>query len=204
MRDNFPLKIRVVGRACQHLLLILALFLSGCASDRFDLSKTTAVPQGEGVVFGRVKVTSDGKIENLSRAFGKGTFSIVILPDTSSEGITIPLKKEGYFFWHIQSGGYTIAGFQLGSSLDYIRGRIFAHFDVTRDKVMYIGTLTMVFDRGGKTRKLMEALGILDAKWRYVMFVEDEFDSAEQEFRKRFPEIREDITKSLMVMEQTR
>jgi len=170
-------------------LMVTSLILMGCASSLIDLSKTKSVPKDEGIIFGRVKVidTDKMKIANLSSVFGESTFTLTLLPDGSSKGIYHPLHGEGYFYWHLPKGGYSIAGFEWKRD-GIVRGRIFAHFNVPKDgTITYIGTLAMSFGRG-----------------RYTRFIEDDYDLAMKAFRDVFPEIEGDISKDLMRMEAQR
>ncbi len=170
-------------------LMVASLILIGCASSLIDLSKTKSVPMDEGIVFGRVKVIDTDKMEiaNLSSVFGESTFTLTLLPDGSSKGIYHPLHGEGYFYWHLPNGGYSIAGFEWKHH-GVVSGRIFAHFNVPKDgTITYIGTLTMSFGRG-----------------RYTSFVEDDYDFAMTTFRKQFPEIQGQFTRELMQMEKQR
>jgi hypothetical protein len=68
-----------------------------------------------------------------------------------------------------------------------IKGRVFARFQVLPDAATYIGTLTLLFEGH-----------------RYAKFVEDDYEPAVEEFRKRFPQRKEEVRKSLMVMEKER
>lgn len=168
------------------LAVALSLVLNGCASSPIILSETTIVPQNEGIVFGRVNVMSDGKTKSLSSIFGESTWDIVILPNGSSRAIYCPLYGEGYFYWHLPPGGYAIAGFEEAGGKR--KGRLFAHFTVLRENsVTYIGTLTILF-----------------AGARYTRFVEDEYDLAVTKFKSKFPEIKGEIGKNSMKMEEQR
>ena len=162
----------------------VALVLSGCASSPIDLSKTEPFPQNQGVVFGRVRIISDGETEKLTTIFGESRFGVLLLPDQSSKAMYVPLKDDGSFFWHLPPGGYTIAGFEYQHSKT---GRVFAHFDVIKDRVAYVGTLVITF-RGN----------------RYAISVEDEYESAIKKFRESFSEITGEARKSLLEMEKRR
>ena len=168
------------------LAVALSLILNGCASSPIILSETTIVPQNEGIVFGRVKVMSDGKTMRLTSIFGARTWEISILPNGSSRAIYCLLNGEGYFYWHLPPGGYTIAGFEGAGGR--IKGRLFAHFTVLRESsVTYIGTLTILFT--GE---------------RYARFIEDEYDLAVTKFKSKFPKIKGEITKNSMKIEEHR
>jgi len=170
-------------------LILASLMLVGCAmpTSVIDLYETRAAPEDEAIIFGRVKVIENEKTANLSSLLGESTFSIIVLPDGSSKGIYHRLHGEGYFYWHLPQGGYSIAGFEWmrGSEL---KGRIFAHFNAPRGKtVTYIGTLGIRFDGG-----------------RYTKFIEDEYEIAVTTFKKEFPEIKGEFTRNLMRMEKER
>lgn len=170
--------------------LILVLF-SACASSPLNLTHTQTIPRNEGIAFGRVKVFSEGnERKGFSTILGESTMSVLVLPDNSSQGTSFPLRDAGFFFWHLPLGGYTIAGFEgLTTELfrHLIRGRVSARFQVLPDAATYIGTLTLMFEGS-----------------RYAKFVEDDYERAVEEFRKRFPQIKGEETKSLMVMEKER
>lgn len=159
-----------------------------CAPSPIALMNTEAVQSDEGVVFGRVKIVSNGsEWENFSTIFGESRMSVLILPTDSSQGAYYPLRGSGSFFWHLPSGDYTIAGFEgitSGFFSQRIKGRIFARFKVVPGEATYIGTLTLLFVGN-----------------RYSTGVEDEYGSTLDEYRKRFPQIRLEHRKDLMLME---
>ncbi len=173
------------------MLLLLVLF-SGCyPSSAIDLPETKSIPTKEGVVFGRVEVIYDGEVmTDFHTGIDISMMEIVILPDDSSEEIEYAFYHDGSFVWHLPPGGYTIGTFvakRRPVTTRNILGRIFAHFDVVKDEVTYIGTITLAF-RGP----------------RYSKFVEDEYEAAIEQFRKKFPEIKREPRRSLMVLEKQR
>jgi hypothetical protein len=191
MKSIFP---RFKTIICPLGVSIMALGLSlttGCAQSPIELSDHQTIQQTKGVVFGRLKAIFDGKVqETFSTMFGGSTMSLLILPDDSSKGTYISLREDGHFFLHLTPGGYTIAGFEgrmPGLSSYDIKGSIFAHFDVQPNTVTYIGTLILVFE--GDT---------------YKRYVTDEYELAIQKLQERFPEIKKDPHKNLMIMEKRR
>jgi hypothetical protein len=170
------------------ILMVASVILMGCASSSINLSKARSVAEDKGIVFGRVKVIDDNmKIATLSRLLGNSIFSLILLPDGSSKGIYHPLHGEGYFYWHLPKGGYSIVGFEWMDNA-YIKGRIFAHFNAPKDQTAtYIGTLRISF-----------------AGDRYTFFIEDDYDFAITAFRKQYPEIKREFTRDLMRMEAQR
>jgi len=184
--------------ARKYLLIILILFLAGCAPS-IDLLKTKTVPENESIVFGRIKVISKGKEVNWT-TFPVQTFNVSILKDGSSEGVMYLLKIDGTFYWHLRPGDYSIAEFEwrrrssgfLSSGIESLRGRIFANFKANfkvaeAGSLVYIGALTMLFEEKGP---------------RYFMRVEDEFDQVPNIFSKKFPNIKGEAVKHLMQLEK--
>lgn len=181
----------IARHSCASFLMLAGLLLAaGCTSGPFDLSQVRSVPASEGVAFGRVKVVWKGDEQNLTAFLGEKPWSIVILPDGSSNASDFSLSGDGSFFWHLPPGGYTIADFQgvtpslAGSG---VKGRIFTHLNVVGNAATYVGTLTLSFDQG-----------------RYRMSVEDDYERATKDLSLKFPGIKMDVRKELMVMERRR
>jgi hypothetical protein len=169
----------------KHCIFLVILLFAGCATSPIDLSEIKSLPEDQGIVFGRVKVIEGGKTENLSSIFGESIFGVIILPDNSSKAIYVPLKNDGSFIWHLAEGGYTIASFEWFS---YGRqGRIFAYYTVLKNKATYIGTLTLSFSGG-----------------RYEEYVVDEYELTSRTIKSQFPEMKQEVIRSLMQMEKRR
>jgi len=182
--------------ARRYLLILLIIFLTGCATS-IDLLKTKTVPQNESIIFGRIKVISKGDEINWP-TFRFLRFNVSILKDSSPEGVIYTLAGgDGSFYWHLRPGDYTIAEYEwrrktsapFGTSdIEEIRGRIFANFKVAEGGLLiYIGTLTILFETKG---------------YRYFMRVEDEFDQASKVFSSKFPNIKGEAVKNLMQLEK--
>lgn len=164
--------------------------LAGCAGSPIDLSSRETIPQTEGVAFGRVRLTSDGQAQTLSSFLGESKLSVFVLADDDQAPIRHRLKDDGYFFWRLPPGGYTITSFQ-GLTPEFfskhMKGRIFASFNILGDTATYIGTLDITM-RG----------------YSYKLFVENEYPLAVAEFARRFPNVGQEIRTSLMTLESRR
>jgi hypothetical protein len=173
----------------KHFPILIILLLTGCASSSIDLSEMQSLPQDQGIIFGRVRVIEGGTEVKLSSWRGLSRLRLIILPDTSSKAIYVPLKEEsGFFIWHLSAGSYTIATFTWDrGSADYIHGRIFADIRVLENKAAYIGTLTLSFTGSS-----------------YTTFVEDEYECSLSTFKNKFPDMKEEPIRYLMQMEKKR
>jgi len=172
----------------EYLSIILILFLTGCATNPIDFSKTKPLPQGEAIVFGRVNVIYKGEPKVWKGIPPYTPFQILVLPTASKEAYSFALLDDGSFYWHLSPGSYAISGFQWtgGSGGGTKSGRIFAEFVVPEDKsLVYIGKLTLDFDR----------------TYHYTMRIENDYERAIQNFKNKFPEIKDEPTQNLMKFE---
>lgn len=175
-----------IGEIRTYFLLILVAILAGCATFPIELSKTRIVPRGESAVFGQVMVMIDGKTRNL--ASWEGPFLVLYLqPSTNPEAYeTWVRQKDGYFYWHLPPGTYTLAGYRFMEGNSTYRGRVFAEFSVPEGKpLVYVGNMTLVLGGG-----------------RQYIQLHDNFVEAVQNFKEAFPEIQGEATVSLMKMEE--
>lgn len=161
------------------------LTLTGCASSPLDYSALNPPAQGEGVVFGRVKLIEDDKETALS-LLGESKFGLFVLPQNTSQAIYVPLKDDGTFIWHQPAGSYTIAGFER-RSYGSLTGRVFASYRVLEDKAAYIGTLVITF-----------------VGTRYWVGLVDEFESSWRVLQARAPDLKMEVISHLMHMEESR
>ena len=169
----------------ERLFILIIFLLTGCASSPIDLSEKESLPQDEGIVFGRVKVVERGKEKKLS-LLGESKFGLILLPDNSSNAVYVPLKDDGAFIWHLQSGSYTIASFEWRSH-GILRGRVFACFRVCKNSINYIGTLTISFSGA-----------------RYTLFITDEYEASSITFKNKFPDMKKEMIRHLMQTEKRR
>lgn len=110
----------------------------------------------------------------------------IILAENSSKPIYVPLKDDGSFIWHLPAGSYTIASFEW-RTYGVLQGRVFACFRAFKNKPTYIGTLTLSF------------MGA-----HYTIFVVDEYESSVKKFRDKFPDMKEEVIRYLMQVEEKR
>lgn len=167
------------------LFILIILFLTGCASS-INLSEIKSLPQNEGIVFGRVKVIGEEK------KFGH-YIRLIILPENSSEAIDVPMcEYDCTFIWHLPAGSYTIASVRLSKSKEDLLGgrtttvrtlRIFAYYKVLENKATYIGTLTITFSG---------------------TYIADEYELSSRTFKNKFPDMKVEVIKNLMQMEERR
>ena len=175
-----------MGWKKRFLPLALILFLSGCATNLIDFSKAKTVPQEEAVVFGRVNVIYKEEPKVWGKLSSPGVFHILVLPGGSPEAFSHMLLEDGSFYWHLPLGSYAISGFQWAGRGGTRSGHIFAEFTIPeRKSITYIGKLTLTFDRN----------------YRSSMQIDNDYDQAIQEFKKKFPEIKEEPVKNLMKLE---
>lgn len=171
--------------AMRYLLLLLASLLAGCATSPIILSEDGALPPEEGIVLGRVRVVEDGEEQSLS-LLGESKFGLVLLPGGSGKALYVPLNDDGAFAWHLPEGRYTVSSFEWRSH-GVTKGRIFAGFEVFKDRVNYIGTLNLLLVGS-----------------RYMVTVVDDYETAAGGFAERFPHIDRPLATDLMRIEEKR
>lgn len=165
--------------AKQYYILIVALLLTSCASPSSDISDIKAVPEGKVIVFGRVKVISEGE-----RWIPYRMLFLHVLSERGPKPNSYELTGDGTFFWHLSPGGYTITEFAMMKTTlkptEVVP--VFADFVISEGtSLVYIGTLKITLETD-----------------RYLISIEDEYGPAWQGFKNKFPEFKGDATKSLM------
>lgn len=191
-RHPFASKVKIASQ--YFVFTILSALLTSCASS-IAISRITDVPQGESLVFGQVKVISEGKPVNWSqRELFKqppGVFHIAILAHNDLKLLTYQLSgDDGSFYWHLPPGDYKLTGFHWISTTGdkTIIRPILAQFVVSAgESITYIGTLTISFEAE-----------------RYSMRVEDEYEHGLFALKGKFPGINASVAKSLMNLEKMR
>ena len=167
------------------IIVVLMLYLSGCASSRIDFTGMESLGTDEGTIVGRVQLFDKEEEQRLS-SFGESMFRVLLVPENKSETIYVPLKGNGTFVWHLPAGNYTIASFDRYGPGE-VQGRIFASFKVNKNMPTYIGTLVISFN------------GL-----RYRIAVTDDYQSSLKYIKKRFPEVGGEMIKSIMYFEEPR
>lgn len=168
------------------LASFLSFALSGCVASPIDFSKGTSLADNEGVAFGRVRLLVGGEEKSLSSIFGESRFKLILLPAKTSEAISVPLKGDGTFIWHLPEGIYTIASYEWRST-GTLTGRIFAKYAVSPDRSTYIGTLAITI-----------------AGTRYQIEIVDDFETTLPSVQQKLPLPGAQPTKNLMTMEPRR
>jgi hypothetical protein len=167
------------------LLFFLIVLVTGCATFPIELSKTRVVPPGESAVFGRVIVLVEGKTRTFT-TWGGSYLCLYLQPSSGSEAYETWVRQEdGYFYWHLPSGTYTLAGYRFMEGHGTTKGRIFAEFSVPEGKpLVYVGDMTMALGSGRQ----------------HIRF-DDNSEEAARHFKGAFPEIQGLATTSLMRLE---
>jgi hypothetical protein len=160
----------------------LTLCLSGCATTR--ALSPNGPPNGEVVVFGAFDPGS-----NTWWKSGWDHSAAVDIIDVRTSKILFshPLRgKNNEFYWHLPPGEYAILGIEVKGGDGLSLSRVFAEFSVpSTGGPVYIGDLVR-----------LEANGQL--LWR----VQDEQANAVQALKAKYPNLPENITKSLLKLEE--
>jgi hypothetical protein len=80
----------------RFFIVVLTLYLSGCASSHIDFTGAGSLATDEGIIIGRVQLLDKGEEQNLS-PFGESMFRVLLVPEKTSETIYVPLKGDGMF-----------------------------------------------------------------------------------------------------------
>lgn len=181
-RAFFPSCFREFSMCLLFFLIVLA---AGCATFPIELSKTRVVPPGESAVFGRVIVLVEGKARTFT-TWGGSYLCLYLQPSSGSEAYETWVRQEdGYFYWHLPPGTYTLAGYRFIEGHGTTKGRIFAEFIVPEGKsLVYVGNMTLALGSG-----------------RQQILFDDNFEEAVKHFKGAFPEIQGLATTSLMRLE---
>jgi hypothetical protein len=170
--------------SCRVLVFVIAMLLSACAPTRF-VEQAEKLAPGKGIVFGKVTVVQKGKELKWGGFFGSGSFNLILLPDGTNEASAFNLKEDGTFYWTLAPGNYRVLAY------DWVHGptrsgRINARFTVPKGREhVYIGNL---------------GIFMTDGQYRYA--VKDDYDSAVEKFRKRFPSANGALKKTLLTFEK--
>jgi hypothetical protein len=186
-------KMRVMTNLI-HALWILVLSATGCAffqpPPTIEVSNVASVPEGEGIVFGRVKVNDEGTLIDWGRPYSTkyGSLTIVVAQEHGSKYWRYRLSEDGSFYWHLPTGSYSILAFNYYSrerELFTIRP-IVARFSIFESKKLaYIGTLAITFIENGHSIR-----------------IEDEYEEALDALP--FPVMKPAIPKHFMSLEKMR
>jgi len=179
-------------------LWILVLSASGYAFSQptptIEVSNVASVPEGEGIVFGRVKVNDKGTLIDwggLNSYSEYGSLTVVVAQEHGSEHWRHHLSEDGSFYWHLPPGSYSILAFSYWSperKLLTIRP-IVARFSIFESKKLtYIGTLAITSFTGEV----------------HSIRIEDEYEEALGALPYKFSVVKPTISKHIMSLEKMR
>lgn len=170
----------------EFLLGAALVALAGCTISPINLSESGSIAQGEGIVAGSVRLLDEGEAKSLSSVFGESQFGLFVTGTDTSAALFVPLKGEGDFIWHLPEGAYQITGFEWRSGIT-LSGPIGANFRVVEGQVAYVGTLELTIHGP-----------------RYIVKINDEMESTANMIARQFPDLRHQVTKGLMTLEERR
>ena len=164
-------------------LPLTAFTMNGCASPSIDVASLSRIPKGESLVFGRVPM---GYAVLLQRG------------ESGTASLHVP-KDDGYFFWHLQPGRYTLIQLRRQSvhqtgwkvpQLQTSRWRVCAEFSVPEEEgSVYVGTLSAFRYNADDEQAL---------RFR----IQDEYESATQALYSRFGSAHRKVRKGIMKLEE--
>ena len=174
--------------------LIMVFVLFGCAvAPKINTNIETKQP-GQSIVFGKINIESG--------VFGIRTMSycrITKISDLSEDGFDF--SNGDLFFVVLDSGEYRISSILEGYGLTGALGfsdvpiDIYREFSVGENEVVYIGNMSVHHIRG--RRNMWSGDVIVPDSWDIK--ITDEYDEAVKEFRKRYPNIKQNIQKKLLM-----
>lgn len=175
------------------VILVFALF--GCAvAPKINKNIETKQP-GQSIVFGKINIESG--------AVGIRTMSyccITKMSDLSEDGFGF--SNGDLFFVVLDSGEYRISSILEGYGLTGALGfteippiNIDRGFSVGENEVIYIGNMSANFICG---RKSFWSGDVIEPD-RWDIEITDEYDDAVKEFRKKYPNIKQNIQKKLLM-----
>lgn len=160
--------------------------LTACSSSRIDYAADQPLKADEGVVFGKFRVSENGKSKSLSSVFGERKLGVTLVPENSAKAVYTTIDNEGFFAWRFSGGEYTLASFDW-QRYGITQGRIFADFRVVPGKAVYIGDIAIDFFGA-----------------RYLVRIEDNAAESVAVFRSRFTGIVPDSFPELIKLEKRR
>lgn len=153
------------------LFLLSALAWGGCASAP-RMQGVEDLEPGTSLAFGSARVVVDGKVQEFGSVWTRNDFFLLILPEESDQAITAPLREDGFFYWPLDPGRYTILGYAWFKGSARRTGPVYGYFVVPEDGGdVYIGDLEFA----GPEHGLEFGLG-------------DAYDEARTAYEARFPQ----------------
>lgn len=173
--------------------LILVFVLFGCAVAPKITNIETKQP-GQSIVFGKINVESG--------VLGIRTMSFCHISEVSGLSANgFDFSNGDLFFIVLDSGEYRITSILEGYGLTGALGfsdvpiNIYRRFSVGENEVVYVGNMSVKYIPGRKT--FWNGDVIVPDRWDIK--ITDEYDEAVKEFRKRYPNVKQNIQKKLLM-----
>ena len=168
------------------VLVAITLTMFGCAAPPHIKDIETPIT-GQTVVLGSVEVVEDGKPKEWNMTWtGMQKLRLLILPPGKSQAVVYNLAKDGSFSWGLSPGEYMIAGYELSKGSQFQTGRIWARFNVPQGvESLYIGDLNLSINKG-----------------LYRFEIKDDYDTAVENYKTKFPNAPDVPLKGLLEPER--
>lgn len=180
-------------------MMIFALGLTACATKLHTIPADFALgAKEESAVVGRVTIVMGTLMGLKPIGFFErlGTSQLTVENEATGEDFVIVGDKSGSdsnFYVALPPGQYRLSKWERGNLTSPLMGR----FEVGKGQVIYIGTLK--FSRRQDMGSFMA--GALDRRSYGDWQVEDEYEDAVKSFRERYPQMNQEIVKSLLRLE---
>jgi hypothetical protein len=205
-RKTIPAALSHLRRnAIRFRIILLSLFLlplfCGCVTSipqsRIDISSTKEIPANETVVFGRVKVSKDGKVLGwkphpkvvyiVVYRFWPDFFTLFVKEEATKKEFVYRLTDDGSFYWRLPAGTYAITGYRYVIGPNDVESHfppgLTPRFVISKsDSADYIGTLSIEVHPIGND----------------VMRIEDDYGQAVRDLKSEFPAMVLQTKKGLM------
>jgi len=175
----------------------------GCTSIDLTGANLTALPEGEALAYGHIKVfmgdkaaqwQSSALLAHVKQGFDiiDGRFLVHLVNESSDAHFDPEIYNDGSFYWHLPPGKYFIIGYEWIRSGGYfhtrIHGPIRAHMEIpSRSAACYLGSLRIAFQDD----------------WRspYRISVIDELEEAGPTLVQKFPHLKIDSQRCIFKVE---
>ena len=156
---------------CAVLLFSVSLTIS-CSHSSF-IENAEKIPGDRCVVIGKFTLIDDGEYLSWNSFYSKFRHLLVILPPEPSEPLLNYLFGDGYTYWDLSPGEYTIAG------LVPVLGPNIMEADMFRTK--------FTVPEGAESLYIGEVI-VNKGKRRYTYEIRNNFSSVQEELKKKFPD----------------
>jgi len=169
------------------LWVALTLFVGACATPSGPPPETekrlsTAPGRTYPNVFGKFDLLKDGEPQKIAWLSWSGIteFHALVLPEGASRALILDVDEQGWFYWKLAPGNYTLLGFVFRAGQQSTTGHVNARFTAaTQDSATYIGHIRLEVGKG------QSALGFRDAEQDAVVALKTKWPDALQPVRKQ-------------------